>query len=93
MKIKRGGTYETNSVRLQIKAIYKGLSDKRKTIADYILKNPKEVSRSTINEIAEKLAVADSTFFQFTRKLGYSGFKDFKIALLTDEFDATISHS
>ena len=80
-----------NSVRLQIKAIYKGLSDKEKTIADYILKNPKEVSRSTINEIAEKLAVADSTFFQFTRKLGYSGFKDFKIALLTDEFDATIS--
>ena len=79
------------SIRLQVKSIYRDLSPKEKIIADYILKNPKTVSRSTINEISNELAIADSTFFQFTRKLGYSGFKDFKIALLTDEFDATIS--
>lgn len=79
------------SVRLKIKSIYRDLSVKEKSIADYILKNTKQVSRSTINELANELGIADSTFFQFTRKLGYSGFKDFKIALLTEEFDAEIS--
>ena len=79
------------SVRLKIKSIYRDLSVKEKSIADYILKNPKQVSRSTINELSNELGIADSTFFQFTRKLGYSGFKDFKIALLTEEFDAEIS--
>lgn len=82
---------QQTSIRLQIKSIYRDLSPKEKSIADYILKDPKLVSRSTINEISGQLNIADSTFFQFTRKLGYSGFKDFKIALLTDEFDATIS--
>lgn len=88
----RGGENMTQeSVRLKIKSIYRDLSVKEKSIADYILKNSKQVSRSTINELSNELGIADSTFFQFTRKLGYSGFKDFKIALLTEEFDAEIS--
>lgn len=79
------------SIRLKIKSIYRDLSKKEKVIADYLLNNPKKVSRSTINEISNELGIADSTFFQFTRKLGYNGFRDFRNDLLTEEFDAEIS--
>lgn len=79
------------SIRLKIKTIYRDLSKKEKIIADYLLDNPKKVSRSTINEIANELGMADSTLFQFTRKLGYNGYRDFRNDLLTEEYDAEIS--
>lgn len=82
---------QKQSIRLKIKALYRDLSKKEKLMADYILENPKKVSRSTINEIANELNIADSTFFQFTRKLGFQGFRDFRNDLLTEEFDAEIS--
>ncbi|MEG0367033.1 MAG: MurR/RpiR family transcriptional regulator [Coprobacillus sp.] len=82
---------KNQSIRLIIKSIYRDLSKKEKSIADFILENPKKVSRSTINEISNELSIADSTFFQFTRKLGYNGFRDFRNDLLTEEFDAEIS--
>lgn len=79
------------TIRLKIKSLYREFSPTEKKIADYILEYPEVVSRSTINEIAQSLGIAVSTFFQFTRKLGYSGFKEFKIALLTEESDASVS--
>ena len=79
------------TIRLKIKSLYRELSPTEKKIADYVLEQPGKASRSTINEIAQTLNIAVSTFFQFTRKLGYSGFKEFKIALLTEESDAAIS--
>lgn len=82
---------QKQSIRLKIKALYRDLSKKEKIVADYILNNPKKVSRSTINEIANELNIADSTFFQFTKKIGYNGFRDFRNDLLTEEFDAEIS--
>lgn len=80
-----------SSICLTIKSIYRDLNNKEKLVADYILHNPKKASRATISEIATEIKVADSTVFQFTRKLGYKGFKDFKIDLLTEEFDTRIS--
>ena len=77
----------TSSIRLIIKTMYKNLSQKEQAIADYILENPKKVSHSSISGIASELEVADSTIFQFTKKIGYNGFKDFKMAMLMQEND------
>lgn len=77
----------TVSIRLQIKTLYKDLSLKEQTIADYILENPSKVSHSSISDLSNELGIADSTFFQFTKKLGYNGFKDFKMAMLMQEND------
>ncbi|NLM66127.1 MAG: MurR/RpiR family transcriptional regulator [Enterococcus sp.] len=77
----------TSSIRLIIKTMYKNLSQKEQVIADYILENPKKVSHSSISDIASELEVADSTIFQFTKKIGYNGFKDFKMAMLMQEND------
>lgn len=82
---------QTQSIRLKIKSIYRDLSKTEKLIADYVLEDPGKTARSTINQISNDLNIADSTFFQFTRTLGYSGFKDFKLALLMEEHDPAIS--
>lgn len=79
------------SIKLQVKALYRDFSRKEALIADFILENPKKVSRMTINEIADALSMAPSTVFQFTRKLGYTGFRDFRNDLLTEEFDPEVS--
>lgn len=79
------------SIKLKIKSLYRDLSKKETAIADFILHDPKTVSRMTISEIATALGFADSTVFQFTRKLGYKGFRDFRNDLLSEEFDPEIS--
>lgn len=79
------------SVKMRIKSTYRDMNPKEKQIADYILENIKLVSRSSISDISRALGVADSTVYQFTKKLGYEGFKDFKVNLLTEEFDSEIS--
>lgn len=73
------------NVRLKIKSIYDSLSPKEQIIADYVLKNPDIVAQSSISDLSSVLNLAISTFFQFTKKLGYSGFKDFKMALWVQE--------
>lgn len=82
---------ENLTVKMRIKSTYRDLNSKEKQIADYILENIKLVSRSSISDISRNLGVADSTVYQFAKKLGYNGFKDFKVSLLTDEFDSGIS--
>lgn len=79
------------SIKLLVKSAYRDFSKKETCIADLLLDNPKKVSRMTINELASELGVAPSTVFQFTRKLGFSGFRDFHNTLLTEEFDPEVS--
>ena len=75
------------SVRLKIKSLYNGLSAKEQNIADYILENPSSVVHNSISDLSAELNVAGSTLFQFAKKLGYSGFKEFKMAILIQEND------
>lgn len=75
------------SIRLRIKSIYNDLSPKEQQIAEYILKNPDKVIYSSINELSSELEVADSTLFNFTKKIGYSGFKQFKMAMAVQQDD------
>ena len=79
----------SSPIHLQIKSMYNDFSPKEQAIADYILENPSKVSHSSISDLAAELGIADSTFFQFTKKLGFNGFKDFKMALLKQENDLT----
>ena len=81
------------SVRSLIRSSYRDMSQASKRIADYVLTNIVVVSRSTISDVANELGVADSTVFQFTKSLGFKGFTDFKIALLTENFEEQESTS
>lgn len=59
-------------------------SAKERRVASYILANPGEAVDPSIEELAEKIGVSESTLFRFVRKLGYGGYQQFRIALATE---------
>jgi len=67
-----------------IRAVYTQLSEKEKSIADFILNYPEKIIHSTINQIAEEVGVADATVFRLTKRLGYKGYQSMKIALASE---------
>ena len=73
-----------SSYRVRLKSFESSLSKKEKMIASYISSHSRAASQMTINEMAQTLGMADSTIFKFTRKLGYTGFKDFHNALISE---------
>ena len=64
-----------------IKNKYNILTPKEKKVADFILKNPEEVSEMTISELSEKAGVVKSLIVRCCKSLGFSGFARLKISL------------
>ena len=52
------------------------LTKTQKTIAEFILDNSSEACFMTSTEIAERLAVSESSVIRFSRSLGFAGFMD-----------------
>jgi RpiR family carbohydrate utilization transcriptional regulator len=67
-----------------IKSRYRGLSEKERRIADWILANLDEAVHPSIDELAERIGISESTLVRFVRKLGYNGYRTFRIALATE---------
>jgi len=59
-------------------------SAKERRVASYILENPGDAVNPSIEVLAEKIGVSESTLFRFVRKLGYGGYQQFRIALATE---------
>lgn len=74
----------TQSCLGNIRSYYPRLSEKEKKIASYILEHPDKIIHSTINEVAEDLAVADATVFRFCKRIGFKGYQAMKIALASE---------
>ncbi|MGE4465512.1 MurR/RpiR family transcriptional regulator [Sphaerochaeta sp.] len=64
-----------------IRSKYQSLSTKEKMIADFILEHPKESVNPSIEKLAERIGISESTMVRFARKLGYNGYQRFRIAL------------
>lgn len=64
-----------------IRSKYQSLSAKERKIADFILEHPKDSVNPSIEELAERIGISESTMVRFARKLGYSGYQRFRIAL------------
>jgi len=69
------------SALFAIQQKYPELSAKEKQIADFILEHPRESVNPSIEELAERIGISESTMVRFARKLGYSGYQRFRIAL------------
>lgn len=67
-----------------IKTMYDRFSAKEKIIADHILSNPANAVHPSIDQLAEEIGISESTLVRFVRKLGYSGYQRFRIALATE---------
>ncbi len=64
-----------------IKKMYESLSKTEKKIADFILVNPSKVVTTSIEELSDEIGISESSTVRFARKLGYSGYQMFRIAL------------
>ena len=64
-----------------IKNKYTSLSIKERKIADFILEHPLDSVNPSIEELADKIGISESTMVRFAKKLGYSGYQRFRIAL------------
>ncbi len=57
------------------------LSKSEKKVAQFILSNPDEIEKLSINEIATVVGVGESTIVRFARKIGLGGFQELKLSL------------
>ncbi len=72
------------NILTQLKALSLDMTDSENLIASHILDNPEEIYSLKMEELASKLKVSLPTVFRFAKKLGFEGFKDFKVALVRD---------
>ncbi len=77
---------QENQINLltRLKTLSQVMTDSEKLIADHILNNPEEIYSLKIEDLSKKLGISLPTVFRFTQKLGYEGFKDFKVDLIKD---------
>jgi len=69
-----------------IHSLKDSFSDKEKTVGGYIPSPPSEAVHPSIEELAANIGVSVSTLLRFVKKLGYSGYQQFRIALATETF-------
>lgn len=57
------------------------LTKAEKTLVEYIKLDPEDIIYKSISIIAKESGVGEATITRFTRKIGFSGFQDFKVTL------------
>lgn len=72
------------SVLTQISNQYASLSYSEGLFADYVLANRDQIIHMAIAEVSENIGIASSTIIAAVKKLGYSGFREFKLALASE---------
>lgn len=70
-----------------IKQNYSEMFQAEKKVADYILEHTSQVLRMNISELAKASDTSDATVIRMCRRIGYSGFYQFKIALASSHID------
>lgn len=67
--------------RMKLSSVYSTLPPAERKVADFILANPDKAAHMVINEIAHHAGVSVPSVTRLARKLGYSGFMDFRVSL------------
>ena len=72
------------SVILKLKMMRENFSKMEQKIADYILKHPEEVKQLTTYQVAKVCKTSQASIVRFAKKMGFSGYPDFKLSLSQD---------
>ncbi len=67
----------------RIQSVYDSLKSAEQRLADYILNNPNQTANMTIEQLAEDSATSYATVNRFCKKLDYSGYKEFRMSLVS----------
>lgn len=63
---------------------YASLSYSEALFADYVLAHRDQIIHMAIAEVSEEIGIASSTIIAAVKKLGYTGFREFKLALASE---------
>ena len=69
---------------LRLRGVYSELKPAERRIGDYILHNSEDSLDLTIEELAKRCNSSYATINRFCKRLGYSGYKEFKNGLIND---------
>ena len=69
---------------MRMKAMRDSLGHAERKVVDYVLENPEKVIYLSVAGLAESSGVSDATVVRACRKLGLSGYQDFKVTLAQD---------
>lgn len=72
---------KSKDILASIRSVRSSLTASAQRIADYILKNPQQVTMISTSELATLSGVGEASLIRFCKKMGYTGFQDFKILL------------
>lgn len=72
---------KTRLILAKLKGIFNSLSGSEKLAANYILERPDDVIHYSITEFARHCGASEATIYRLCRKLGFSGYQNFKITL------------
>lgn len=67
---------------LKITGIRDSLKAAERRLAEYVLHNPDQAVRLTMEELAVAASSSYATIYRFVKRLGFSGFKEFKASLV-----------
>lgn len=70
-----------NGLLLDIQLLYNQFTKTEKKIANFILKNSKQVLFMSITDLAEACGVAEASVHRFCRTIGVKGYQEFKMKL------------
>lgn len=73
--------------RLRIKNLRDEFTNSEEKIADYIIEYTDEVYHMTSEELAKATKTSPASVIRFSKKLGYEGFQELKIAIAKDSID------
>lgn len=72
------------SALTQISNCYSRLSYSERLFAEYVLSNRDQIIHMPIAQVSQSLGIASSTILAGIRKLGFEGYREFKIALASE---------
>lgn len=75
-----------HSLVVKMQAIYDSLKSAERKAADFVLTSPDTLSSSAISVVAKMAGCSEPTFVRLARKLGYTGYAEFKEELSHAKF-------
>ncbi|HIU76454.1 MAG TPA: MurR/RpiR family transcriptional regulator [Candidatus Pelethocola excrementipullorum] len=72
---------DSHNFLLKIQSSYNQFTKAEKKVADYILREPKQVLLLSISDLADACDVGDTSVYRFCRTLGLKGYQEFKMKL------------
>lgn len=72
---------KNSDLLLRIESSMPFLSKSEKKVGEYILNSPKKVADMSTQSLSTACQVSEPTLIRFTRKLGFNGYREFKLQL------------